>query len=94
MELTKLDQIRADEARLLLSTYDRNPILFVGGEDVYLIDEKGDRYLDLLSGIGVNALGYSHPAILEAIAKQSRRTHSHLEPLLSQGPGGACTAAH
>jgi acetylornithine/N-succinyldiaminopimelate aminotransferase len=71
MELTKLDQIRAAEARLLLSTYDRNPILFVGGEDVYLIDEKGDRYLDLLSGIGVNALGYGHPAIVEAIAKQS-----------------------
>jgi acetylornithine aminotransferase/acetylornithine/N-succinyldiaminopimelate aminotransferase len=73
MELTKLDQIRAAEARLLLPTYDRNPILFVGGENVYLIDEKGDRYLDLLSGIGVNALGYSHPAILEAIAKQSRK---------------------
>jgi acetylornithine aminotransferase/acetylornithine/N-succinyldiaminopimelate aminotransferase len=72
MELTKLDQIRDAEARLLLSTYDRNPILFVGGEGVYIIDEQGDRYLDLLSGIGVNALGYNHPAIVEAIAKQSR----------------------
>jgi acetylornithine aminotransferase/acetylornithine/N-succinyldiaminopimelate aminotransferase len=72
MKLTKLEQIQAAEARLLLSTYDRNPILFVRGEGVYLIDERGDRYLDLLSGIGVNALGYSHPAIVEAIAKQSR----------------------
>jgi acetylornithine/succinyldiaminopimelate/putrescine aminotransferase len=72
MELTKLDQIRAAEARLLLSTYDRNPILFVGGEGVHIIDEKGERYLDLLSGIGVNALGYGHPAILEAVARQSR----------------------
>jgi acetylornithine aminotransferase/acetylornithine/N-succinyldiaminopimelate aminotransferase len=68
----KLEQIQAAEARLLLSTYDRNPILFVRGEGVYLIDEQGERYLDLLSGIGVNALGYSHPAIIEAIAKQSR----------------------
>ena len=34
--------------------------LFVAGEDVHLIDENGDRYLDLLSGIGVNALGYQH----------------------------------
>jgi acetylornithine aminotransferase/acetylornithine/N-succinyldiaminopimelate aminotransferase len=69
---TKLEQIQAAEARLLLSTYDRNPILFVRGEGVYLIDEQGARYLDLLSGIGVNALGYAHPAIVEAIAKQSR----------------------
>jgi acetylornithine/N-succinyldiaminopimelate aminotransferase len=70
--VTKLDQIRAAEARLLLSTYERSPILFVGGEGVHVIDEKGDRYLDLLSGIGVNALGYNHPAIVETIAQQSR----------------------
>jgi acetylornithine aminotransferase/acetylornithine/N-succinyldiaminopimelate aminotransferase len=71
-KLIRLEDIQAAEARLLLSTYDRNPILFVRGEGVYLIDERGARYLDLLSGIGVNALGYAHPAIVEAIAKQSR----------------------
>jgi len=70
--LTKLDQIRAAESRLLLTTYERNPILFVKGEGVHLFDEQGERYLDLLSGIGVNALGYGHPAIEETIAKQSR----------------------
>ncbi len=71
--MTKLDEIRAVEARLLLQTYDRNPLLFVRGEGVHLIDESGERYLDLLSGIGVNALGYGHPAIEDAIAKQSRK---------------------
>jgi acetylornithine aminotransferase/acetylornithine/N-succinyldiaminopimelate aminotransferase len=71
MELTKLDEIRAAEARLLLSTYDRNPVLFVGGEGVHIIDEQGNRYLDLLSGIGVNALGYNHPVIVKTIAQQS-----------------------
>lgn len=70
--MTKLEQIRAIEAKVLLPTYERNPILFVGGEGVHLIDEQGNRYLDLLSGIGVNALGYAHPAIEKAIAKQSR----------------------
>ena len=70
--MTRLEQIQAAEARLLLSTYDRNPILFVRGEGVHIIDEQGERYLDLLSGIGVNALGYAHPAIEEAIAQQSR----------------------
>jgi acetylornithine aminotransferase/acetylornithine/N-succinyldiaminopimelate aminotransferase len=69
--LTKLDQIRAAESRLLLSTYDRNPILFVSGEGVHIVDENGTKYLDLLSGIGVNALGYGHPVIEEAIARQS-----------------------
>jgi len=71
--MTKLEQIRAIEAKLLLPTYDRNAILFERGEGAYLIDEKGDRYLDLLSGIGVNALGYSHPAIEQAIAQQGKK---------------------
>jgi len=67
----KLEEIRAAESRLLLSTYDRNPILFVGGQGVHLVDENGTKYLDLLSGIGVNALGYGHPAIVDTIARQS-----------------------
>ena len=71
--MTKLEQIRAIEAKLLLPTYDRNAILFERGEGAYLIDEKGGRYLDLLSGIGVNALGYSHPAIEQAIAQQGKK---------------------
>jgi acetylornithine aminotransferase/acetylornithine/N-succinyldiaminopimelate aminotransferase len=68
-----LEEIKSVEAKLLLPTYERNPMLFVEGEGVYLIDEKGERYLDLLSGIGVNALGYGHPAIEAAIAEQSRK---------------------
>src|SRR5271157_3917635 len=69
--MTKLEEIQAAEARLLIHTYDRFPVLFVAGEGVHLIDENGDRYLDLLSGIGVNALGYRSKVIEEAIAKQS-----------------------
>jgi acetylornithine aminotransferase/acetylornithine/N-succinyldiaminopimelate aminotransferase len=71
-ELTKLEQIRAAESKLLLQTYERNPILFVRGEGVHLVDEGGAKYLDLLSGIGVNALGYAHPAIERAIVNQGR----------------------
>ncbi len=70
--MTKFEEIQAAEARLLIHTYDRFPVLFVAGEDVHLIDENGDRYLDLLSGIGVNALGYSNKVIQETIAQQSR----------------------
>lgn len=69
----KLNDIRTAEAKLLIRTYDRTPISFVGGEGVHLLDENGVRYLDLLSGIGVCALGYGHPAVLAAIDEQSRK---------------------
>src|SRR5271167_1321177 len=69
----KLEAIQAAEAKLLLPTYERNPILFVDGAGMYLVDGNGNRYLDLLSGIGVNALGYGHPAVNEAIERQSRK---------------------
>jgi acetylornithine/N-succinyldiaminopimelate aminotransferase len=68
-----LASIQAAEQKLLLNTYERNPHLFVGGQGVYLRDENGHDFLDLLSGIGVSALGYGHPAVEEAIAQQSKR---------------------
>jgi acetylornithine aminotransferase/acetylornithine/N-succinyldiaminopimelate aminotransferase len=61
------------EAKLLLPTYERQPILFERGRGVYLWDSQGKRYLDFLSGIGVNALGHNHPAIQTAIKRQAGR---------------------
>jgi acetylornithine/N-succinyldiaminopimelate aminotransferase len=69
----KFQEIRAAEAQLLVNTYERNPICFVRGEGVHLFDDNGIAYLDLLSGIGVSALGYGHPAIQSAIETQSRK---------------------
>jgi len=59
------------ESTLLLQTYERFPVLFKRGEGVYLYDESNRKYLDFLSGIGVNALGYAHPAITKTIAEQA-----------------------
>jgi acetylornithine/N-succinyldiaminopimelate aminotransferase len=69
----KLQSIQAAEQKLLLNTYERSPILFESGHGVYLRDEQGNDYLDLLSGIGVSALGYGHTAIEKAIAKQAKQ---------------------
>jgi acetylornithine/N-succinyldiaminopimelate aminotransferase len=69
----KLVSSQAAEKKILLNTYERNPYLFVSGQGVYLRDENGRDYLDLLSGIGVSALGYGHPAVEEAIVRQSKR---------------------
>src|SRR5438309_11704145 len=61
------------EARLLLPTYERQPVFFTRGRGVYLWDAKGKRYLDFLSGIGVNALGYGPPAIQATLKRQAAR---------------------
>jgi acetylornithine/N-succinyldiaminopimelate aminotransferase len=62
--------MRAEE-KLLLPTYDRQKVLFTRGRGVYLWDSKGKRYLDFLSGIGVNALGHGHPAIQKVLKQQA-----------------------
>jgi acetylornithine aminotransferase/acetylornithine/N-succinyldiaminopimelate aminotransferase len=67
-----LEQVSKLESKLLLSTYERYPVMLRRGRGVYVYDDKGRRYLDFLSGIGVNALGYAHPAITKTIARQSR----------------------
>lgn len=46
------------------------PIVVERSEDVYLHDLDGNRYIDILNGFGSNFLGYSHPAIKEAIHRQ------------------------
>jgi len=68
----KLKQVQKAESELLLATYDRYPVLVKRGRGVYLYDAQGKKYLDFLSGIGVNVLGYSHPAITKAIIRQAK----------------------
>ena len=51
--------------------YARFGVEFVRGEGVHLYDRDGERYLDFLSGLGVNSLGHCHPAVVEAIREQA-----------------------
>ena len=46
-------------------------------EGSWLHCRDGRRYLDLIAGIGVSALGHGHPAVLEALAQQAQR-HLHV----------------
>jgi acetylornithine/N-succinyldiaminopimelate aminotransferase len=66
-----LEKVMQQEAALLLPTYERFPILFERGEGVHLYDVNGREYLDFLSGIGVNALGYANPEIQKTICEQA-----------------------
>ena len=66
-----LASIMRAEQKLLLPTYDRQKVLFTRGRGVYLWDSEGKRYLDFVSGIGVNALGHAHPAIQRILKQQA-----------------------
>jgi len=68
-----LASLQKAEKKYLIQTYDRCPVAFTRGKGMYLYDEKGRAYLDFLSGIGVMALGYSHPDITRAIREQAAR---------------------
>jgi acetylornithine/N-succinyldiaminopimelate aminotransferase len=58
------------EKEYFIHTYNRIPVDLAYGEGVHLFDKKGNRYLDFFSGLGVNALGYSHPGIVKAVSDQ------------------------
>jgi len=57
----------------IMPTYGRLPITFERGEGVWLWDQSNKRYLDALSGIAVCNLGHAHPAVHQAICKQSEK---------------------
>src|SRR6202171_3662215 len=67
---TMVSDVEALEARHVLQTYRRQAVTFVRGEGVRLYDVEGKEYLDLLSGIGVAALGHAHPGLARAISEQ------------------------
>ncbi|MBP9182411.1 MAG: aspartate aminotransferase family protein, partial [Fuscovulum sp.] len=57
----------------VLPTYNRAPLAFASGEGCWLTTTDGRRFLDLGSGIAVNALGHAHPALVEVLTEQARR---------------------
>jgi acetylornithine/N-succinyldiaminopimelate aminotransferase len=57
----------------MLPAYARVDLAFERGEGVWLTATNGDRYLDFASGVAVNALGHSHPAVIAAITEQAQK---------------------
>jgi predicted acetylornithine/succinylornithine family transaminase len=67
------EQIADLERRYLLGTYNRYPIALMRGKGVFLYDLDDKRYLDFVSGLGVNALGHAHPRIVKTIREQAAK---------------------
>ncbi len=59
------------DAAHVLPTYARSPLALVRGQGLTAWDAGGNAYLDFTSGIGVNSLGYCHPAWVQAVAQQA-----------------------
>src|SRR3989441_4561283 len=62
-----------DDARYLMNTYKRPPVVFSHGKGCYLYDHRGRKYLDFLGGIAVNALGHAHPRLVRVIRREAAR---------------------
>jgi predicted acetylornithine/succinylornithine family transaminase len=67
-----MDDVVSRESRHVLQTYRRNAVTLVRGEGVRLYDATGREYYDLLSGIGVAALGHAHPGLAREVADQAK----------------------
>jgi len=61
------------EQNLFFHNYSRLPIAPTHGKGVWIVGDDGTRYLDMIAGIGVNALGYGDSRLEEAIAEQAKK---------------------
>ncbi|MFN3135440.1 MAG: aspartate aminotransferase family protein [Candidatus Kryptonium sp.] len=78
-------QVLEAERNLFFQTYRRLGVYIEYGERVYLVDSNGRKYLDMIAGIGVNALGYGNEKVKRAIVDQIER-YIHLSNLFVQEP--------
>jgi len=60
----------SEDKKYVMNTYSRFPITLVQGKGIKVWDENDKEYLDFVAGIAVNALGHSHPVIVEAVKSQ------------------------
>ena len=66
-----MTDVKALDARHVLQTYRRFPVVFERGDGMRLFDDQGQSYLDFVSGIGVASLGHAHPGLAKALADQA-----------------------
>jgi acetylornithine/N-succinyldiaminopimelate aminotransferase len=79
--MTLLDR----EHAVFFHTYKRLPLEITHGAGMYLYARDGTAYLDMFAGIAVNALGHSHPRIVDAIRTQASR-YIHVSNYFAQEP--------
>ena len=76
------ESILRRDSEYLLPVYARFPVVMERGEGVHLFDTSGNRYLDMMAGLGVNALGHAHPRMVAATADQASEDHPPVAAVL------------
>jgi acetylornithine/N-succinyldiaminopimelate aminotransferase len=61
------------QTKNVMATYARKEVCFIEGKGMWLMDDRGNRYMDMVSGVAVNALGHSSEVVLEALQKQAKK---------------------
>lgn len=69
--IPKSKEVMEAEAKVLVGTYARAPVVLESGNGCKLVDVEGREYLDMSSGIAVNALGHGDEDWLRAVAQQA-----------------------
>ncbi len=72
-------------ARSMVPVFGTPQLVLASGDGCWVTDVDGRRYLDLLSGIAVNALGHAHPALVQAVTKQAEAA-IHLSNFFTSEP--------
>jgi predicted acetylornithine/succinylornithine family transaminase len=63
--------VEQTEDQFLVGVYHRYPLVLASGQGCYVFDTQGCKYLDAITGVGVNALGHAHPKILSVLVEQA-----------------------
>ena len=69
----EFEEVKLLSSAYLFQNYGREEICFSRGEKEFLFDLQGNRYIDYVAGIAVNALGHNHPALVKAISEQAKK---------------------
>lgn len=83
------EEIKEMYNKYFYETFQRFDFIAEKGEDDYVIDETGKRYLDFMAGIAVNSAGHCNKKVVEAIMEQC---DACVQLLLHDSDGNACTA--
>jgi acetylornithine/N-succinyldiaminopimelate aminotransferase len=84
--MSESEALRKRFEAAMMPNYGTPPLALARGEGSQVWDVDGNRYLDLIAGIAVSALGHAHPAIVEAVTTQVTKI-AHTSNLFVHEPG-------
>ena len=88
---TRSDQRAIDlENRFSAPNYAPLPVVLTRGEDFYLWDTAGKRYVDMMSAYSAVSLGHAHPRILAALTAQANASRFLRAPITATGSARSC----